>query len=105
MRHMWEQHRYVVCPHGAIAIHARRHIAKDLHEPSICVLTAHPAKFEDTVQAAIGTVPRTVPAVEALKKLPNHHFKWLRKQGPHWRADWIREIKDAVELSSQPAKL
>ena len=36
----------------------------------ICLATAHPAKFPDAVEQAIGTSPPVPPAIAALEKLP-----------------------------------
>ena len=93
MKHMFAQYGYIVCPHSACAIHARMNIASDLQDPCVCVLTAHPVKFEDTVKEAIGVAPPITPAVAKLKTLPNHHFEWLRKKDGAWRESWKTEIK------------
>ena len=67
--------------------------------PTICVLTAHPAKFNDAVTRA-GMPLQSTPAVDALRTLP-HHFEWLRAPQPPCSSDekkraWAREIKAAV---------
>jgi threonine synthase len=92
----WVDYRYSVCPHGACAIHARHTIAADL-TPTICVLTAHPAKFEKTVREATGAPAPTTLVVDALKVARRDHFTWLRKEGQHWRKAWVAQIKLAVE--------
>ncbi len=55
-------HGYVVDPHTACAF-------KDLdpNQPSVVLATASPAKFPDTIEAAIGLHP-THPSLEALKR-------------------------------------
>ena len=105
MKQMWDEHGYSVCPHGACAIHAQKTIAADL-KPAVCVLTAHPAKFEETVMDALGVLPASVTenaAVNALKELPRDKFTWLRKKNDGWRAEWIAEIKAAVEKTGAAA--
>ena len=44
----------------------------------VCVLTAHPAKFEETVRQAIGTDPLFPSTITALRSKP-HRYAWLRK--------------------------
>lgn len=57
-------HGYVADPHTACAF-------KDLRPDGVNVVlsTAHPAKFPETIQAAIGVTP-THPSLEALKQRP-----------------------------------
>jgi len=61
IRRVHRDHGYVVDPHTACAF-------KDLDAsaPSVVLATAHPAKFPETILAAIGIEPRH-PALEALK--------------------------------------
>jgi hypothetical protein len=92
------------CPNAEGAIHAKNTIAEDL-KPAICVLTAHPAKFEAAVLEACGTVPADTPAVHALKQLPRDKFKSLRKSSPSWRQEWINELKTDVERGGRSSKL
>jgi threonine synthase len=64
IRHVHEAYGYVVDPHTACGF-------KDLNpsRPSVVLGTAHPAKFPETIRAAIGIEPRH-PSLEALKALP-----------------------------------
>jgi threonine synthase len=61
---VYRDHGYIVDPHTACAF-------KDLDasRPSVVLATAHPAKFPETIMAAIGIAP-THPALEALKGRP-----------------------------------
>ena len=68
--------------HSAIGVHAARTtfsslITKDT--PMVCILTAHPAKFEETVRQAIGRDPLFPPTITALRSKP-HRYTWLRQQ-------------------------
>ncbi len=58
---VYREHRYIVDPHTACAF-------KDLNPARVSVVlaTASPAKFPDTIKAAIGVEP-THPSLEALK--------------------------------------
>lgn len=51
-------------PHGAVGVAAARKLARELPEPVICLGTAHPAKFPDSVRRATGI---DVPLPEALQ--------------------------------------
>ena len=61
---LWRDHRYTVDPHTACGF-------KELNPDrvSIVLSTASPAKFPDTIRAAIGLEP-THPSLEALKSMP-----------------------------------
>ena len=64
IRRVHERYRYTVDPHTACAF-------KDLNPQrvSIVLATAHPAKFPNAIQEAIGQVP-TAPSLEELKGRP-----------------------------------
>ncbi len=47
----------LVDPHTAIGIHAARARRRDPRVPTICIATAHPAKFPDAVEKASGIRP------------------------------------------------
>jgi threonine synthase len=99
MRGVWQESRYCLCPHSATAVFAADKFADQLGSKVVCVLTAHPAKFEDAVQEAIGQMPPTTPAVEALKTLP-HKFERLRRSaGKDWvgvKEEWKNTLRAAV---------
>jgi threonine synthase len=61
IRRVHERYRYIIDPHTACAF-------KDINPKRVSVVlaTAHPAKFPDAIQAAIGQAP-TAPALESLK--------------------------------------
>jgi threonine synthase len=64
IRRVHQAHGYIVDPHTACGF-------KDLDpsRPNVVLATAHPAKFPDTIRAAIGIEP-THPSLEALKGRP-----------------------------------
>jgi threonine synthase len=64
IRRVHKEHGYIVDPHTACAF---KDLSKD--RPSVVLATANPAKFPDTIRAAIGIEP-THPSLEALKSLP-----------------------------------
>jgi len=61
----YKEHGYVLDPHTAVGVHAALiHQQKGI--PVICLSTAHPAKFGETVSMAIGIPPELPPAIAAL---------------------------------------
>ncbi len=61
IRATFERCGYILCPHTAVGVRAARG-----QEAAICLATAHPAKFNEAVRAAIG---REAPAPESLQGL------------------------------------
>jgi threonine synthase len=65
----YKEHGYILDPHTAVGVHAAR-----LHQregiPVVCLSTAHPAKFGETVEKAIGIPPHMPPALAALAGRP-----------------------------------
>ncbi|SNB45111.1 threonine synthase [Geobacter sp. DSM 9736] len=61
---------YLLDPHTAVGVKA----AMDLVGPeatAICLATAHPAKFADAVQKAIGEPPPLPPSLQGIERLPS----------------------------------
>jgi threonine synthase len=59
----------ILCPHSAVGVAvARQHIEPGV--PMVTLATAHPAKFPDAVEAAIGLRPALPPHMAALFDLP-----------------------------------
>jgi threonine synthase len=62
------EHGYLLDPHTAAAWHIGTNFLGDL--PQVVVGTAHPAKFADAVEMAVGRVPATPPGFEDLSAKP-----------------------------------
>ncbi len=61
-----EQSGYVLDPHSAIGVAAARKIGREFgHATPVCLATAHPAKFPETLHKIIGEWPRH-PRLDAL---------------------------------------
>lgn len=96
-------HDVVLCPHSATAIFAalRPFQALSAATPTVCVLTAHPAKFEETVRKAIGKYPVFPAAITALRSMPQK-FKCLDKKSSsdpaEWRNEWISVLKADIAI-------
>ena len=104
MRAVYQATGYALCPHSAVGVYALEQMEEALPvAPTICVLTAHPAKFNDAVSRA-GIPPQSTPVVDALRKLP-HRFEWLRAPPPpctsaQKKQAWVAEIKAAVRRAN-----
>jgi len=51
---VYKNHKYVIDPHTAIGICAANNITKKGNAVAVCLATAHPAKFMETVDSAVG---------------------------------------------------
>lgn len=86
LKHIYDKYQYVADPHGAISYLALDKYL-DEHKDAVGVFleTAHPAKFEDTVEDAIGTqveIPERLAILASRKKKAaflNKDFKGFKK--------------------------
>ena len=70
IRDLWEQHRYLLDPHGAVGVAVARQNPLP-GAPTLCLETAHPGKFPAAVAQAIGDdAPARHPALDRLLSLP-----------------------------------
>jgi threonine synthase len=58
---------YLLDPHTAVGVHAGRTLA-GADAPVVCLATAHPAKFAEAVQQAIGQDPQRPPSLEGIEQ-------------------------------------
>lgn len=65
---IYRHYGYLLDPHTAIAVAASERF--DCAGPMVCVATAHPAKFPETVDAAVGEPIARHPSLDALKGKP-----------------------------------
>ena len=64
IRKIYNEHNYVLDPHTAVGVAVAERF-KNNSVPTICLATAHPAKFTDAIERAIGT-PAHHPSLDAL---------------------------------------
>ena len=76
---------YILCPHTATGVRAARG-----HGDAICLATAHPAKFNEAVQAAIG---HAAPAPESLHGLMERETRCITLDAT------TAAIKDSIRLT------
>tara|TARA_A100001388_G_scaffold137317_1_gene101757 strand:+ start:930 stop:2300 length:1371 start_codon:yes stop_codon:yes gene_type:complete len=67
IRKYYKNHNYVLDPHSALGVLAAEKVKSNT--PTICLATAHPAKFSNTINDAIG-MNATHEVLEALKGRP-----------------------------------
>uniref|UniRef100_A0A8C3F278 Uncharacterized protein n=1 Tax=Chrysemys picta bellii TaxID=8478 RepID=A0A8C3F278_CHRPI len=66
MRRCWEDNRYLLCPHSAVAVHYHyKQLDCHLSKPRCCLAPASAAKFPDAVLRA-KLVPEVPPEIQAL---------------------------------------
>lgn len=111
IRSFYDEFGYLLCPHSAIGVYAALDTLNHNSDtiPLVCVLTAHPAKFSETIEKAFQTnnpLSRSFTAdlpteILNLKGLPTK-YKWLRKfvddsksqeEILNWRDQWIQQLK------------
>ncbi|HEU0118366.1 MAG TPA: threonine synthase [Alphaproteobacteria bacterium] len=63
---VYKESGYVLDPHSAVGVAATRILERELPDPVISLACAHPAKFPETIQRAIGVTPELPDYVAAL---------------------------------------
>lgn len=100
IRQVYDEHQVEICPHSAVGVCAARTVPDPSGNTRVCVLTAHPAKFESAITKALGRPPALPPALAALKTLP-HKFKLLDKSAADWKTAWAEAIKADIEEANR----
>lgn len=72
IRRTHERTGIVLDPHTAVGVAAARRVRADSDTPLVCLATAHPAKFPDAVEAAIGVRPELPAHLADLLERPEH---------------------------------
>jgi len=63
----------IIDPHTAVGVGAALACRRSMSVPMVCLATAHPAKFPDAVEAAIGIRPEVPAKLAGLLELPEHY--------------------------------
>jgi threonine synthase len=72
IRHVYAQHRVMLDPHTADGLHVgRRH--RDARVPLVCIETALPVKFSETIHEALGCAPDRPSAYKGLEARAQHY--------------------------------
>lgn len=70
MRRVQQETGYLLDPHTAVGVAAAEVLVNELPDPVVCLGCAHPAKFPETMERALGASITLPPAVTALYDLP-----------------------------------
>ena len=79
MRQVYRSSGRIVDPHSAVGIAAARDTPTD--GPVVCLATAHPAKFADAVESALGRPSPVPPALEGIHDRPERVTRIPRDLG------------------------
>src|SRR3989338_3350547 len=91
IRDVYEKCKYIIDPHTADAVSVGFREKKSDGVPMICMGTALPVKFEDTIQEALGFVPERPARFKGLEKaLPENAFHVIDVDAEQLR-QYIRE--------------
>ncbi len=66
IRSVFEESGTIVDPHTAVGIHVGRRLRRPGEGPLVCLATAHPSKFPETVEEATGVRPALPPRLADL---------------------------------------
>ncbi|VTJ89453.1 Hypothetical predicted protein [Marmota monax] len=96
MGRCWEENRYLLCPHSAVAVsyHYQQLDRQQPSTPRCCLAPASAAKFPEAVLAA-GLTPETPADILALENKETRCTPMQRED------DWTLMLRDAVEHLSQ----
>ncbi len=70
IRRVHDDHGYLLDPHTAVGVCVADRLANGDREPTLCLATAHPAKFPDAIAKATGRDLAHHPAIDQLADLP-----------------------------------
>ncbi|XP_063192034.1 threonine synthase-like 2 isoform X2 [Chroicocephalus ridibundus] len=92
MQRCWEENRYLLCPHSAVAAHY--HYSQPDSTPRCCLAPASAAKFQDALLRA-GLVPQLPPEITALTAMETRSTPLERGQ------DWAQALRERIEAAAQ----
>lgn len=73
MKECYEATGYLIDPHTAVGVHAAMEAQDDPAVPLVIASTAHPAKFPDAVERAVGFRPAIPDRLAAVLDKPEHY--------------------------------
>jgi threonine synthase len=68
------KHNYVLCPHSAVGVKAI-HLLGMVNETTVCLATAHEAKFPDAVSRAVEKLPTPPEQLSCLENMPTRRVE------------------------------
>ncbi|XP_027716978.1 threonine synthase-like 2 [Vombatus ursinus] len=99
MRRCWEENRYLLCPHSAVAVfyHYKRSACEQPSLPRCCLAPASAVKFQDAVLRA-QLVPEIPEDIRALEHMKTRHSPLRRGD------DWTQVLRSKIEDLSRQRK-
>lgn len=95
IRRCWEENRYLLCPHSAVAaFYHYQQFDSSQNSPRCSLAPASAAKFQDVILRA-GLVPEIPPEIEALMTKETRST-FLKKQD-----DWEKVLREKIEAIGQ----
>ena len=111
IRDTYANYDYLLDPHTAVGVTVARE-QLDAAEPMLCLATAHPAKFSDAIEQAVGEDLAHHPQLDALvgkatrfevlPALEEEVRELIRGQIPMARLGSAEEVADAVTFLVSP---
>ncbi|XP_054680231.1 threonine synthase-like 2 isoform X1 [Grus americana] len=92
MQRCWEENRYLLCPHSAVAAHY--HYSQPDSTPRCCLAPASAAKFQEALLRA-GLVPQLPPEITALTTMETRSTLLERGQ------DWAQVLWERIKVVAQ----
>ena len=72
IRDTYKETGYILDPHTAVGVAAAERLGPDLPKgPTICLATAHPAKFPEAIRKAIGKEPERPESLKGIESRPS----------------------------------
>jgi threonine synthase len=65
IKQYYEKHDYMLCPHSAVGVNAIEQVDQ-VNKATVCLATAHHAKFPDACQRAVNPLPASPPELSKL---------------------------------------
>uniref|UniRef100_A0A8D0GL75 Uncharacterized protein n=1 Tax=Sphenodon punctatus TaxID=8508 RepID=A0A8D0GL75_SPHPU len=92
MRRCWEENRYLLCPHSAVAVHYhyKQSDCRPGSDPRCCLAPASAGKFQDAVLKA-GLTPKVPPEIQALEMMESRSTTLRRED------NWAKILRDRIE--------
>ncbi|XP_028938777.1 threonine synthase-like 2 isoform X4 [Ornithorhynchus anatinus] len=92
MQRCWEENRYLLCPHSAVAVfyHYKQSEARQPSIPRCCLAPASAVKFQDAVLRA-ELLPEIPPEIKALETMETRAT--ILQRGDNW----TQILRDAIE--------
>jgi len=104
-----DKYGYLLCPHSAVGVNAIHQLSL-VSEATVCLATAHPAKFPAAVGRAVPKLPPPPPALAALEDMATRRTELPRDLNQvqqfvcdcvfEKRSKWTRVVENVVAVAA-----